>query len=175
MCKELLDFETLDNAFYYDGERLRWKIQPRLGCIRHAGDVAGCVKSGGYRVVGYKGKSFYAHRLIWKLVYGSAPKDQIDHIDGNRDNNKIDNLRDVSHKENQRNRRIAKDNKPGYTGVYFSRRKKNYYARITTLEGKRKCLGYFDDFDDAVKARKAAEIKYGFHENHGKLAVTEDK
>jgi hypothetical protein len=94
------------------------------------------------------GKRYYAHRLAWLYEYGEFPEKIIDHIDGNRTNNSIHNLRDVSQALNSQNQKEARiDNGTGYLGVTFDKRPRTakYRARIgITGCAKRICLGYFE-------------------------------
>lgn len=122
----------------------------------------------GYVVVTLKGRQYLAHRLIWFLQFGYFPA-QLDHINGNRRDNRLINLREVSVAENNRNMCRRKDNASGCTGVDFERGVQKWRAQIA-VRGKDICLGRFNDFADAVTARKAAERQYGFHENHGRPA-----
>jgi len=119
-----------------------------------------------YKRVAIFGKIYYAHRVMWALFYGEWPNDQIDHINGIKYDNKISNLRVVTHAENQRNKRICRANTSGITGVVWNKRDKNWRAQIK-VDGRMKSLGYFDCKSAAAIVRKAAEVKYGFHANHG--------
>ena len=111
-----------------------------------------------------------AHRVIYCLVEGEWPKGHIDHINGDRSDNRWENLRLVSRIENQRNSKRYKSNTSGVMGVCWYKREKRWVARIGTGK-KPKVLGYFTEFEDAVAARKAAEIEYGYHKNHGRDAA----
>ena len=108
-----------------------------------------------------------SHRVIWAIYNGEWPADQIDHINGVRNDNRIVNLRVVSGTENQMNRRINSNNTSGSSGVRFRNGNRPWIAQIKV--GNR-CLhlGCFAEKADAVCARVEAERKYGFHENHGK-------
>lgn len=88
----------------------------------------------------------------------------IDHVDGNGLNNRKENLRFATHAQNMRNRRIDKRNTTGVTGVYWNKRKSKWQSLIM-INGKRKGLGYFRTFDEAVAARKASE-----NEHYGEFA-----
>jgi len=112
------------------------------------------------------GKSYLAHRLIWLYVYGSWPE-YVDHIDQDRTNNRINNLRDVTHAVNTRNKPKYKSNKSGVTGVNLSRSGK-WFVIINKEVGVRKNMGTFSDKFEAICCRKSAENKYGYHTNHGK-------
>ncbi|MBP7541871.1 MAG: HNH endonuclease [Saprospiraceae bacterium] len=118
-----------------------------------------------YRIY-FNGKLHYAHRIAWLYMHGSFPRDQIDHIDGNGLNNRIDNLREVNGFENHQNMRINSRNTSGITGVNWHKRSNKWQARIQVTK-KVISLGLHYDFNNAVSARKNAEVKYGFHKNHG--------
>jgi len=133
---------------------------------RYAGSEAFTTISDGYKTGSICGENFKAQRVIWKMNFGDDPE-QIDHIDGDRSNNRLDNLRDVSAAENARNRCLAKNNKTGVIGVYRWRQGRFSYW-VAHLGGKNQA--YFDNFEEAVAARKAAEREYGFHPNHGRAA-----
>jgi len=119
-----------------------------------------------YKVVKIYGKEYKIHRIIWALHNGSFPKGQIDHIDGDTLNNRIDNLRDVDNITNSKNRAIQSNNKSGYHGISVLP-SGNYRVRINDNK-KRISVGTFPDFDSAYKARLEAEIKYKYHNNHGR-------
>lgn len=120
---------------------------------------------------GYKrGKVFgvnhRAHRVAWALYYGEWPKGQIDHINGNRSDNRIENLREVTNQENAKNKRHIPC-ASGYTGIKVCHRSKRWRA-VIKVDGKHLSLGHFDNLSDAIKARKDAERRFGFHPNHGR-------
>jgi hypothetical protein len=112
-------------------------------------------------------KHFLAHRLIWMLVHGPIPPGmEIDHIDHDHTNNRIDNLRLVTRKENMRNQARYPTNKTGVNGVRLLPHGR-YQARIH-IDGHEKSLGNFKTLEEAAAARAAADRLYGFHPNHGK-------
>jgi len=126
------------------------------------------INSDGYRHGQIMGLHFTAHRVLWAIRYGDWPKGFIDHIDGNRLNNADDNLRCVSPSENTKNSKMHSQNKSGATGVFqLSGR---WYARISVNKTP-VSLGSFSSFDEAKAARKAADIKYGYHANHGRQTL----
>lgn len=112
-------------------------------------------------------RTYSAHRVIWAICNGVWPLDQIDHINGIKDDNRIENLRSVSRSENQKNRKLTKTNKSGAMGVCWHKAGGKWRAEIK-VNNITKHIGYFDNKSDAISARKDAEIKYGFHENHGR-------
>lgn len=156
--------------FYYNAEtgRLHWKV--KFCRSMNAGDVAGDINAHGYYRVTVRGRQYLAHRIIWDLLHPDdllTKEEEIDHIDHNPLNNKSDNLRKVSRTTNGRNVSKGRNNTSGVVGVYWKKRNQKWLAQIKVNQ-KDVHLGLFSDKEDAVAARKAAEIKYGFHENHGK-------
>ena len=91
----------------------------------------------------------------------------IDHINGDPSDNRWCNLRSVTQKENGRNLKLSKSCTTGHLGVIWYKPSQRWRVRISP-EGQNIHIGMFDDYEEAVAARKAAEIKYGFHPNHGK-------
>ena len=109
------------------------------------GMVAGCDDGHGYFVIRYNGKPYRAHHIAWFLTYGVWPDGDIDHINGNRSDNRIANLRDVSHSVNLQNQRKPQSkNSSGFLGVSRNKAEGKWKATIQT-NGKQKHLGYFDD------------------------------
>lgn len=133
------------------------------------GRRVGYERPDGYRTIGIAYQVFQEHHLAWWLVTGEWPVDQIDHINGLRADNRFENLREATALENNRNKIRMRNNSSGVNGVCFHRRDGNWRAYIMTLDGNRH-LGYFPTFDEAVLARRAAEIEYGYHVNHGRIA-----
>lgn len=111
-----------------------------------------------------------AHRVAWALTYGLWPDGQIDHIDGDRTNNRIVNLRDATGQENSKNRQLRSDNKSGCVGVQWHKKTQKWRAFISGADGL-KHLGVFTNLDEAIAARKAAEREHDFHPNHGRDAA----
>jgi len=132
-----------------------------------AGRKAGCMQRG-YRVLQTKGKMYMAHRIAWLLFYGELPLNEIDHINHNRSDNRITNIRSVTHAENQRNARLQKNNKWGISGVVWIEKHKKWRANIW-VNNQNLHLGYHIDYFEACCSRKSAEHKFGFHKNHGRL------
>lgn len=122
------------------------------------------ITSRGYDCFSVRGVRFSAHRAIWLLHFGKMPTGQIDHINGNRTDNRIENLRDVTASQNRMNMVLRSDNKSGVVGVH--RRGSGWVATICA-RGNRQLLGQFRKFDEAVAARKLAERQLGFSDRHG--------
>src|SRR5699024_10372797 len=168
-----LSHEYLLSILDYNPETgiFKWKYANKLRRDSpNIGDIAGTtIDYKGYSNIVIGQNVYKAHRLAWFYQYGKWPDDnmEIDHIDGNPLNNKINNLRLVSGMQNSRNRKMHINNTSGHTGVYWHKKHQKWVAAIGN--GKRKnvralydCLGYFDNYEDDVKAREAAEIKYNY-------------
>ena len=114
------------------------------------------------------GKTMYlVHRLIVLYMTGSHPNGEVDHIDGDRLNNVWSNLRDTNPFENARNQGNRTDNTSGTRGVGYNYRARKWVARISH-DGVRHSLGYFLTKEEAIAARRAAEVMYGYHPNHAR-------
>jgi len=127
---------------------------------------SGTIDSHNYRVVRLFGVNYKTHRLVWLLNHKRWPKDQVDHINHDRIDNRIENLREVGFLENSKNVPLRKDNVSGVVGVRWYDRYGKWHSQIA-VKGKSIHLGYFLDKFEAMCTRKSAEIEYGFHENHG--------
>jgi len=130
------------------------------------GDTAGRLHSMGYWCIGLFGEQYLAHRLAWLYVHGEFPENQIDHINHDRIDNRIVNLREATNATNHMNRPMQRNNKSGFTGVFFEKSISKWRAQLRT-DGKNIHLGVFHKLSDAIKARKKGNIRHGFHENHG--------
>ena len=124
----------------------------------------------GYLSLRLCGKKRAAHRVIWLWMTGVLPNGQIDHINHNKSDNRWVNLRTASPEQNAHNQPIRGNNKSGVNGVYWDKVVRKWKAQIK-VNYKMIYLGSFDEKTDAVKAREAANKKYGFHENHGEAEV----
>ena len=150
-AKELPPAELLRQLFRYD---------PETGFLIRASTNrrAGCKEAKGYIAVDVgKMNRFKAHRIIWAIVYGVDPKDQIDHINQVKDDNRISNLRLATNSENQVNSGIFKNNKSGAKGVRWDQTRNKWVVQITKNKRK-KTIGRYDRFEEAVAARSNAEI-----------------
>ncbi|MNJ59568.1 hypothetical protein D3C77_552610 [compost metagenome] len=135
---------------------------------RYAGTKAGKVNSNGYVLIQINGKHYRAHRLAWLATTGDWPAQHIDHINGDKLDNRIKNLRDVSSLENNRNMPLLASNKSGRVGVSWYSARSEWVAHIK-VDGRQKILGRFKSISLAIDARESAERDLGFHPNHGRL------
>ena len=164
--REIMSYDSKSGFLYWKHR----KDMPKNWNTKYANKK---VKTNGSNQTGitYNGQKFYMmhHRLLWCHYYGKWPESHlvIDHINGDNCDNTIENLRLVTQTENNRNRCTPKDNTSGHIGVYWVNSKKEWLVQIGS-NGKSIHIGYFKNKEDAIKARKEAEKKYGFHENHGR-------
>ena len=127
--------------------------------IRGGREVAGPLvapNDRGYKVIGIDGKTYRAHRIIWLWNYGYLPENGLDHIDRNKENNRLDNLREVSKRCNSINSCTNKNNKSGVRGVSWNSKIKKWYSTIA-INKINKFLGAYDSILEAACARLAAE------------------
>lgn len=141
-----LDSEFVRNRFSYDGS---------TGELRRNGKRIGWRHSSGYWYVTINRVAYKLHRVVWLWHYGCWPCQQIDHINGEKSDNRIQNLRDVGGSINQRNKGINRNNTSGFKGVSYHRGKNKFVAQIRTSSG-RQYLGSFDRAEDAARAYQRA-------------------
>lgn len=161
--KKLPPVKTLKELFEYD---------PASGDItrKRTGNIVKTKERKGYINLDIDGLIFKGHRVAYKIYHGDFDESlDIDHINGCRFDNRIQNLRLVSRRENCKNRSMYKNNTSGVMGVYWYERLNKWTANIWNGQTMKMLhLGVFEDKNDAIKARKEAEQKLSFHPNHGK-------
>lgn len=133
---------------------LTWKNPTNSHTVK--GSVVGSLHKSGYLITSVMGRYFSLHRLIWIFMYGYNPESDIDHIDGDKTNNRLSNLREVSTTCNVRNSKRKSSNKSGIKGVHFNSCKNKWIAEIC-VNYINKSLGSYNNIEDAVCARFAAE------------------
>ncbi len=167
---QLVDYDPNTGSLVWkrrEGARKQWNA-------KYAGKGCGYINNRGYRKVCFQTASgkrylFSAHRLAWYITHSAPPKGEIDHIDGQKANNRIKNLRDVSKSLNMRNRKMQGNNTSGVTGVHWEKRSGKWKVQ-GYLNGKRLSIGYFSDIHEAEAAVKAFRAKHGFTDTHGEAA-----
>jgi len=170
--KELPTQEFLLECFDYNPETgiLIWKERPlyhfcrdnigRMCNTNHTGKLAGTVTSRGYVALRFGKVIYLAHRIIWKLYYGVDPVKLIDHINGIKDDNRICNLREATHLENNMNiTKVSRRNTSGHTGVSFCD-KTHKWRVVIRVDGEKKHIGIYLTKEEAIKARLEAASKY---------------
>ena len=145
-----LTYEELHEKYYYEDGKLYYKKNNKI--------AGGFHKSTGYFNIEIEKRCFGVHRIIFALLTKSTPI-VVDHCDGNRTNNNIDNLRSASYQQNAFNRATATNNTSGIKGVYWNKDKKKWRAHIK-IDNKQEHLGYFNTLEDAKTARIDAAKKY---------------
>lgn len=146
--KELLEYRN-------DGYLIR-KIKTTNSV--NIGDVAGCNTGNGYKKISFHGKQYLSHRLIFFWHYGLLPK-EVDHINGNTFDNRIENLRASDRNYNAKNRGLSIRNKSGFTGVVQDKIRKKWVAQIM-VNRKHILLGRYENLQEAINKRKEAEMFY---------------
>ena len=143
----------------------RWRVN---NCVPKTLEAGTQGKSSGYLSVRVHGRLYQVHRIVMLMCYGFYGEGlEVDHINHVRNDNRLFNLRFVTHGENMRNKSVGSKNTSGVTGVSFSKAKKKYVAQIA-VNWKVIHLGYFDTLEEAAAARAEANLKFNFHDNHGK-------
>jgi hypothetical protein len=158
LARPITDIEILKNIIEYNPETgiFTW-AKDRKGHSRK-GNVAGGCHGSGYTTIRINGKDYLAHRLAWAIHYGSIPENmQIDHINGDRKDNRILNLRLATHEENCRNSRPRKHNKSGIKGV---RRMRSKWAARIRINNEEIWLGSYETSEAAAQAYKEAADKF---------------
>ena len=147
--------EYLNSLFYYKDGNLYSKID-RYKTILKKDTLIKCYLQSGYLRTCINYKSYRVHRLIFMMHYGYMPN-QIDHINGIKDDNRIENLREVTHTQNQLNKGIQKNNTSGIKNVVFEENK--WRVRLT-VNGKLKSFGCYSDIELADLVATEARDKY---------------
>ena len=153
--REVLDYDPLTGEF-------TWKVS--LSSTGRAGKPAGCkVAADGYQRIRLDNTLYLAHRLAWLHTHGAWPKDQLDHVNRVRHDNRLENLREATNVQNSYNKPRRVGNKSGIPGVYWTKVNRKWQAQITHY-GRRIHLGYFVTMEEAAEVRRQAEITYhGVH------------
>ena len=151
--------EELHRLFEYKEGNLYWRIKP--GKRIKIGNKAGCLHHTGYLAVVTNSVQYRMHRIIWCYHFGPiADTLEIDHIDGDKTNNMIENLRLATRSQNKfNNKRANRNSKSNILGVSWYEAKSKWRAQIR-INYKKIHLGYFVNQEDAIAARKAAELQY---------------
>lgn len=177
--KNDLTFSYVKECLFYNPDTgvLTWNHRPRehfktdalykIFISKCAGKVAGWVTSFGYINIRINGRAYKAHRLAWLLSNGKWPDNFIDHINGDRADNRLCNLRDVDKFQNAQNIARPSNNTLGFIGVAKVSKGVGYRAQIF-FRGESIHLDRFLTIEEAVEAREKAQIELGFHENHGR-------
>ena len=166
MIKQLPSKERLQELFYYENGVLFHKKSRSKG---KANRPIGWKEKNGYWATNVDDVRYRVHRLVYQFHYGDCPL-MLDHIDGNKNNNAIENLRSATNKQNIANRKAVKTNKLGLKGVCLDGKK---YKASIKIDGKSQHIGYFTNPKDAHMAycQKAIEIYGEFAWTNNSLSI----
>ena len=148
--------EKLTAVLHYSSETGAFVWRHTVSPTARKGSIAGSKNQCGYRQIKIDGTTYSASHLAWLYVYGAWPPDELDHIDRDRGNNRIANLRLASHKQNMENTGLRTNNSSGVTGVSFDRQSGKWKAQIQHFS-KKICLGFYQSIDDASVAYTTAK------------------
>ena len=169
--KQKLDYNVLSQYFIYEPTTGKFFRKVQAGNYKAGSEVIVKPHHTGYSYVSVKidgnKHNISLHRVAWTLYNKSKPVAFIDHINHDKSDNRIKNLREVTKTENNRNKSKSPLNTSGHTGISWHSRDNIWEARIK-VDYKQRYIGRFDNIEDAINARKQAEVEYGFHANHGK-------
>lgn len=158
-----MNAEDLKKVLEYNRETGEFRWVTGNGRNVSSGQIAGSKTKQGYIRICIgpqkQAKRYMAHRLAWLYEYGVMPSKHIDHINRNKDDNRIANLREVNSAENRHNCEKQENNTSGVKGVYWHKKTGKWQSNIM-VNGKRISLGYFDNQNDAAFVRRQAEKLY---------------
>ena len=156
-----LTIERLMELLHYDPETGLFTrlIDAGTSGKSRAGCIAGTRRHDGYVFIIIDRRSYSAHRLAWFYVHGRWPGHEIDHVDGNPSNNRLQNLREATHKENTRNRGAQRNNALKLKGVSYDARRERFRACIV-VDGRCSQIGYFQTAEEASAAYAEAARKH---------------
>lgn len=146
--------QRLKELFKYDPETGAFTRRVGRGSAK-AGAIAGYRRRQGYLMIRVGRHLYYAHRLVWLYMHGKWPDDQIDHINGVRDDNRLSNLREATPAQNMQNMRNKKD---GLPGSYRDKKSGRWVSRIG-VGGEVRYLGRFDTAEEAHEAYARAKVE----------------
>lgn len=155
-----INLSRVNELFKYHNGQLFWRVSGRG---KKAGNLAGYLTNFGYVGIKYDGRQRLAHRIIYCMFHGYVPRN-IDHIDGNTKNNKIENLRECTQSQNCYNRKITKNNNSGVKGVSWDKESEKWRVTVSVY-GKSKYFGLYDDLELAELVADEVRVLY-----HGEFA-----
>lgn len=152
-----MEVSDIQREFIIREDDLWWR-DPR-GRRSSDSPAGGIDTSNGYRVVNFMGGKRYVHRIIFALRHGYMPY-EVDHINGVKTDNRVENLRAVTSSQNKMNVKIRKDNTHGEKGICFHNGRNKPWQAVIQFNCMKKSLGYYHTLDECKAARRAAEDKY---------------
>lgn len=179
MTEHTLTQDVLKELLHYDPETgiFTWKRRDRKWFktdghwktwnTKNCGNKCESMDAYGYIRIAVFRERYRCHKLVVLYMQGHLPEDQVDHGNGIRSDNRWKNLEECSNAKNCLNKRINYRSKLGLFGLFWYERYNSYQVYINHQK-KRLHLGYYEDFFEACCTRKSAELKYKYHENHGR-------
>ena len=162
---ERLKREDVEEYLEYRDGHLWW-IDPTSNKVKK-GQRFGCKDSNKYIRGSLKSQKYYEHSLIWFYHYGIWPKDQLDHINGIRDDNRIENLRECNNQQNSKNSAMKSSNTSGSTGVYWSKRDRRWIGEVM-IGGNKIYIGRSKNIEEITSKVEKYRLQKGFSKRHGK-------
>ncbi len=160
----MISRDDVDRLVRYEPETGQFYWRVTNSNRAKAGTIAGSINRHGHVIITINGGRYLAHRLVWLLIYGEWPSEEIDHKNGDPGDNRLENLRAATHAQNMRNCRNRSTNTSGLKGVRWRPDKSKWVARIQH-EGKDIHIGYFSTAEEAYAAYCSAAAQY-----HGEFA-----
>lgn len=150
--------ERLKQLLVYNEEQgeFIWKVKPHKGILINT--IAGSKHNKGYRHIRVDNKLYLTHRLVWLYIFGYFPK-EIDHINGNKEDNRLINLREATRAQNMQNTERVRKTVSGERGVTWVKKLKKWLVRVQ-IDKKRINIGYFEDLELAILVSQEAKRKY---------------
>jgi hypothetical protein len=176
VLRQLIDYDPQTGALVWRVRDVSFFTDGKMSAIngmrrwnkRYAGKAALNYKgTQGYFRGAIFGRGYLAHRVAWAIYSGAWPENEIDHINGDRSDNRIANLRSATRQENGKNCAIGTRNTSGTIGVRWYNRDRVWVAQVS-INGKQKHIGNFKSKDEAIEARAKANLECGYHANHGR-------
>lgn len=164
----MITVEKLNELFYIKDDHLFNKKTRNPRALKNR--QAGTLRPDGYIKIQINKVPYMEHHLIWFINKGEFPKNQIDHRNHQRSDNRMRNLREVTHIQNGQNQKLRGTNTSGHNGVTWDKSRKKWKVMIK-VNYKQINVGRYSDLDQAIKARQEANEKHNFHANHGKELV----
>lgn len=145
-----LSVELLRKHLHYNPETGEWTWLISQSNVIQAGTHAGCITDRGYLRIRFKGNSYYSARLAWFYMTGEWPKEQIDHANRDRLDDRWNNLREATWSDNMANRKLQGNNTSGFKGVSWDKVTNKWDVRVNRFH-----IGYYDSLEEAVAVRDA--------------------